>query len=142
MTTLLLLVNVISLSISGPLGSDTVKSLEGPGLTNGLEGLELLHVVGELHSSGSLDDGLDRHHLSGQLDSLRQLLGSGVALAGLLGVEREQDQLGLVFLQALSVQLQRLHALVPATVVDSDADGLGVVLAKPSSLQLLKGEPF
>ena len=28
----------------------------------------------------------------------------------------------------------------PATVVDRDADGLGVVLAEPSSLQLLEGE--
>ena len=110
---LLLLVNVISLSIGGPLGSDTVERLEGPGLTDGLEGLELLHVVGELHSSGSLDDGLDGHHLSGQLDSLGQLLSGGVALAGLLGVEGEQDQLGLVFLQALAVQLQGLDALVP-----------------------------
>ena len=90
-----------------------MKSLEGPGLTNGLEGLELLHVLGDLHSSGSLDDGLDGHHLAGQLDSLGQLLSGGVSLAGLLGVEREQDQLGLVFLQALAVQLQGLNTLVP-----------------------------
>ena len=90
-----------------------MQALEGPGLADGLEGLEVLQVLSKFHSSGSLDHGLDRHNLSGQLDSLGQLLSSGVSLAGLLGVQREQDQLGLVFLQALSVQLQRLHALVP-----------------------------
>ena len=53
------------------------------------------------------------HLSSGQLDSLGHLLGSGVALPGLLGVDGEQDHLGLELLQPLCVQLQRLHTLVP-----------------------------
>ena len=90
-----------------------MQALEGPGLADGLEGLEVLQVLSKFHSSGSLDHGLDRHNLSGQLDSLGQLLSGRVSLSGLLGVEREQDQLGLVFLQALAVQLQGLDALIP-----------------------------
>ena len=50
---------------------------------------------------------------SSQLHSLGHLLGSGVTLPWLLGVDGEQDHLGLELLQPLCVQLQRLHALVP-----------------------------
>ena len=99
-----------------------METLEGSRLTNGLEGLELLQVVREGHGSGSLDHRLDGHHLSGQLDSLGHLLSGGVSLAGLLGVEREHDQLGLVFLQALGVELQRLDTLVPGNVVLKSGD--------------------
>ena len=99
-----------------------MQALEGPRLADGLEGLEVLQVLSKFHSSGSLDHGLDRHNLSGQLDSLGQLLSSGVSLAGLLGVEREHDQLGLVFLQALGVELQRLDTLVPSNVVLKSGD--------------------
>merc|ERR1719510_1829706 len=65
---------------------------------------------------------------------------SGVALPWLFGVDGEQDHLRLELLQPLCVQLQRLHTLVPATVIDSNANGPGELLAQTSSLDLLKCE--
>merc|ERR1719452_385236 len=137
---LFLLGELISLGISGLLGPDSVQALEGASLANGLEGLELLQVVGHLHGTSPLDDWLDGHDCSGQLNSLGKLLSGGISLAWLLGVQGEQDQLGLVLLQALGVQLEGLHALVPAAVINGDSNGLRVLLAQTSSLQLLKGE--
>ena len=110
---LFLLGELISLGISGLLGTDTMQALEGASLADGLEGLELLQVVSHLHGANPLNDGLDGHQLTGQLDSLGQLLCGGVSLAWLLGVEWEQNQLRLVLLQTLSVQLERFNALVP-----------------------------
>ena len=110
---LFLLVDVVSLSVGCPLGSDASELLEGAGLPDGLESFESLHVISDGHGAGSLDHRLDRHHLSGQLHGLGQLLSAGVSLPGLLGVEREEDQLALVFLQTLGVELQRLDTLVP-----------------------------
>ena len=61
---LFLLVDVVGLSISGPLGSDTGKLLEGAGLADGLESFESLHVISDgpgagkrrkLNSDGSND---------------------------------------------------------------------------------------
>merc|ERR1719229_2161588 len=42
----------------------------------------------------------------------------------------------------LGVQLQGLDALVLAAVIHSDSDGLGILLAQSSGLQLLQGEPL
>ena len=39
-----------------------------------------------------------------------------------------------VYLEPLSIELERLNRLVPSTVVNSDANGLGILLAKTSSL--------
>ena len=110
---LLLLVNVICLCVSSLLCSDSVQTFEGTCLSDGLESLELLEVVSEGHGSGSLDSLLDGHDGSGQLDSLGQLLSAGVSLPWLLGVQGEEDELALVFLEALGVHLQRLNTLVP-----------------------------
>ena len=110
---LFLLVNIVSLCICGLLGPDTVQTLEGAGLTDGLERLELGEVLGDGHGAAPLHHGLHRHHLPGQLHRLGHLLGTGVSLAGLLGAQWEQDQLALVLLQPLGVQLQGLNALVP-----------------------------
>ena len=110
---LLLLGQLISLSVSGLLGPDTVQALEGAGLTDGLERLELGEVLGDGHGAAPLHHGLHGHHLPGQLHRLGHLLGTGVSLAGLLGAQWEQDQLALVLLQPLGVQLQGLNALVP-----------------------------
>merc|ERR1712098_946685 len=52
----------------------------------------------------------------------------------------EQNHLGLVFLQSLGVQLEGLHALVPAPMVHGDTDSPGVLLAQTSGLNLLQGE--
>ena len=48
-----------------------------------------------------------------KLSGLLALLGSGVSLPRLLGVDREEDQFRLVLLQPLRVLLKGLHGLVP-----------------------------
>ena len=110
---LFLLVDVVGLSVSCPLGSDTSELLEGAGLADGLESFESLHVVSDGHGAGSLDNRLDGHHFSSQLHGLGKLLGARVSLPGLLRVDGEEDQLALVLLQTLGVELQRLNTLVP-----------------------------
>merc|ERR1719193_293753 len=135
---LFLLGELISLGVSSLLGPDSVQALVSTSLADGLEGLELLEIVSHLHGADPLDSRLDRHDSTSKLDSLGQLLSSGIALAWLLGVQWEQD--GLVLLQTLGVQLQGLDALVPAAVINSNSNGLGVLLAQTCSFQLLKGE--
>lgn len=72
----------------------------------------------------------------GQSSSNRESLGGlrGVALAG------EDDDTAEVLLQALDVGLEALNAAVDTTVVNSDADGAGVLGGNASSLDLLEGE--
>ena len=53
------------------------------------------------------------------------LLG-GVSLSWLGCLDWEEDQLGLVLLEALHVQLKGLNAAVTATHVNADANGLGL----------------
>ena len=48
-----------------------------------------------------------------ELRGLLALLGGGVSLPRLLGVDGEEDQLRLVLLQPLRVLLERLNRLVP-----------------------------
>ena len=67
--------------------------------------------------------GLERQDLAADLGGHSDLLGGGVALLGLLGVEGEEDELALVLLQAGSVQLQGLHRLVSEK---SNFLGLGI----------------
>jgi len=110
---LLLLGDLVSLRICRLLGPDAMETLEGPGLSDGLESLEVLHLIRNLHGADPLHDGLDRHDLAGELGGLGDLLGGGLALLGLLAVQWEQDQLALVLLQPLGVRLQRLNRLVP-----------------------------
>ena len=148
---LLLLGKLISLSVSGLLGPDTVQPLERACLdkkrqikscltidiiehylTDGLEGLEGLHIGSDGHGTGPLGHSLWCHHLenkgqngrsdvnhselylgASKLHSLGHLLGGGVTLPWLLGVDGEQDHLRLELLQSLRVQLKRLHTLVP-----------------------------
>merc|ERR1719326_2558071 len=124
---------LISLSVGGLLGPDTVQPLECSCLADGLEGFEGLHISGDGHGTGPLGHS--------QLHGLGHLLSSGVTLPWLLGVDGEQDHLRLELLQPLSVQLQRLHTLVPATVVNSNTNGPGELLAQTSSLDFLKCEP-
>merc|ERR1712173_581835 len=118
---LLLLGKLISLSVGGLLGPDTVQPLEGACLTDGLEGLEGLHIGSDGHSTRPL------------VHSLGHLLGGSITLPWLLGVDGEQDHLRLELLQSLRVQLKRLHTLVPAAVVDSNANGPGELLAQTGS---------
>lgn len=99
-------------------------------------------VVGDL---ALLEDGLvgDGEVLAGERDlaTLRDLLGSvdlgrgSVALLGLLGVAREDDETLLVGLQAGHVGLEALLAEVLTARVDSNADS-GRKLAGNASLLL------
>ena len=114
---LFLFVDVVGLSVSCPLGSDTSELLEGAGLADSLESFESLHVISDSHGASSLDDGFDRHHFSSQLHGLGELLGARVSLPGLLRVDGEEDQLALVLLQTLGVKLQRLNTLVSDRII-------------------------
>jgi len=92
------------------------------GLGDGVVGLKVLEVLRQFHGARSLAVGLQRHQLAAQLGGLLDVLLRGVALPWLLGLQGEEDELGLVLLESLSVQLQRFDRLVAATVVDGNAD--------------------
>ena len=117
---------VISFSFLGLLGPDTPKPGDGTSLTHTVEGLELLEVVCQLHSALPLNHLFNRHDLADHLGGLLHILFGSVSLAGLLGVDGEEDELGLVLLQPLYVPLQGFQGFVLATVVNADTDGLSL----------------
>jgi len=99
------------------------------------EGLELLLLLGhitELDHGGLLVG--DGHDWSPQLGSQLALLNGGLALADLLLVDGEQDQLAAVLLKPLDVALTRLQGFVLAPLVDRDADSLGEAGANAGTL--------
>lgn len=65
------------------------------------------------------EGGGDREGLDGRLD----FFGRGVALLGFVCFAREEDQFGLVPVEAGNVRLQRFYGMVAAAVVHGDADG-------------------
>lgn len=65
----------------------------------------------------------------------RLLVLGGVALLGLVGLAREDDEAALVLLEALDVDGERLLRQVLAAGVDGNADGAGVVLGNASGLE-------
>lgn len=74
-------------------------------------------------------------------EALRVLGGAlGVALLDLAGLFREDDEAGLVGLEALDVELQALLAAVAAAVVDGDAEREGLLGAEAGLLELSLGE--
>lgn len=91
-----------------------------------MESGKLLLLLGdgaELHLRHRLRD---RQNLALQLRGGLALLDGGLTLAQLaVLVDREQDQLAAVLLQALHVLLARLDRLVATTAVDGDANGAG-----------------
>ena len=118
------------LSLLGLLGADAPELAVRAGLGDGVVSLEVLEVFGQLHGARSLAVSLQGHQLAAQLGSLLDVLLGSVALPRLLGLEGEEDQLGLVLLEALSVELKRLQGLVAATVVDGNADGASLEIKK------------
>jgi len=58
----------------------------------------------------------------------------GVGLLGLVGLAGENDKAGLVLLQALDVDGERLLRQVLAAVINRDADGAGILLGDSSGL--------
>lgn len=60
----------------------------------------------------------------------------GVCLLGLVGLQREEDQLALVHLETLNILLQGLHGPVGAVVVHSNTNGTGILGVQSSTLQM------
>merc|ERR1719228_883542 len=120
--------DVISLSVGLPLLPDSVEPLVGACLADGSSRLKRLHVVGDGHGSDPGGLNLGWHHNALQLAGLVHVLLCGVSLPGLGSLDWEEDKLGLVFLQALNVQLQSLNTPVAASYINADANGLGLLL--------------
>ena len=90
----------------GLLGANSPKLGVRLGLGEGMVSLEVLQLLGELHCPGSFAVGLDWHKLSGELGGLLDVFLGRVALSWLLSLQWEQDQFGLVLLEALGVELR------------------------------------
>ena len=110
----------------------------GPRLPEGLVGtaLDVLGqgALGDLAEAGG--DGLGNAESGGDvLCGLGGLLAlGGVGLLGLVGLAGEDDQAGLVSLEALDVGREGLLGEVLAAGIDGDADGGGVELGNASGL--------
>lgn len=92
---------------------------------------------GVVDGEGSVDAGGDAVTLAvsdSGLDSL-DVLGGGVELLELAALAGEEDQAGLVVLQAGDVLDQGLLGVVGAAVVDRDTDGGGELLGDASLLE-------
>lgn len=83
----------------------------------------------------------DREERARVLHGVLGLLGRRVALLGLVdALAREDDELGLVRLEAVHVGLERLDRLVGAAEVDGDAHRKRLLAADASLLELLERE--
>jgi hypothetical protein len=112
-----------------------VETGNGAGLAVLLVGRVVLLSLSDLASlllGPDLSDGEDG---AGQLDSGGELGGSRVTGLGLASLAGEDNQLGLVSLEALDVELERLLGLVAAAVVNRDTDGESLLAADTGSLR-------
>lgn len=107
---------------------DVGDGLLGEGVADGHSGGEVSGVAGGLAVSGE-----------GSL-GLVDLVGGGVELLELAALAGEEDETGLVVLQAGDVGDQRLLGVVVAAVVDGNADGGSQLLGDAGLLQLGGGE--
>jgi len=142
-TALLLLGRVLLLVglLLGLQQAELVKPLVSSGLAQGLVGGELGLVFGDFtRSFGGFDLNHRNDRLRRDLRSNFHFLLGGVSLVRLAQLLGEEDEFGAVLLETLHVLLQRLHALVTATVVNRDADRSGEILVEPGSLDLLQSE--
>jgi len=120
----------------------SVELLLGAGITHDLEGAEGLHLIGDdLSTNQSVGvarngDDLLVSVLSGGLE----LSLGGIALARLGVLAGEEDELGLVGLEAVHVGLERLGAAILAAVINGNADGHGKSAGDTGLLELIKGE--
>ena len=137
-----LLGGLLLLGLALALGADADEAGVGARDAEGAEGTKVL-LLGR-DGARLLEDGRalgDGERGGDVLDALRVLgrVGrvAGLDLAGLLG---EDDEAGLVGLEALDVELERLLRLVAAAVVDGDADREGLLGADAGLLELGLGE--
>lgn len=118
------------------LGAGTSSTLDGPGVTEGLEGQGGGLLGGDL--AGRFHRGIlsDRHDLL-QIDLGGEGAGSGGARTLLLaGDHHKAVEVGQ---QALLVELQGLFASVAATMVNSDTNGAGIGSSQSGSLKDVLG---
>lgn len=106
-------------------------------LAHGEEGGELLLLLSD---RAELDRCLlvdDRQHWATQLGGQLAFLLGGFTLAQLLLLmDREQNQLAAVLLQALDVLLTAFDRLVLTAGIDGNSDGLGESLGQTSTLKI------
>ena len=127
------------------LASAEVASV-GPGDSGLGVRVALLHVGGDgleriLVRSGCSGENLSADLIAG--GGRLNLGGGGVVdetLLGLAVLAWEEDQLGLVGVETLSVQLELLLARGRSPVVDSNSNGAGEAGTEASSLELSEGE--
>ena len=117
----------------------------GTGLAESLESTELLLLLGDGASlEGPDGEGLDGEERAGVLGGGLASSDGSVGLVGLVvllvGVEREEDELGLVLGEAGDVLLHSLNRAVLTTVIYSNADGESLAAVDLGGLELLKGE--
>jgi len=117
---------------------DTNQAGVRPRLPEGLVGATLdarrqlaLGDLGETGSNGLLDAKEAADVLCG-LGGLLVL--GGIGLLGLVGLAGEDDEAGLVGLQALNVGSEALLREVLAAAIDGNTDGAGIVLGNTSGL--------
>ncbi len=124
------------------LGANSPELSVGPGLGDGVVGLEVLQLLCQLHGSRSLSVGLGGINLP--LSWLAFLMSSSEAspFLGFLALMGKRISLAWysLSLEPLGVQLEGLERLVAATVVDGDTDGASHVLADSSGLDFIKSE--
>ena len=117
---------VISFSFLGFLSPDSPEPGDGTSLTHTVEGFEFLEVICQLHCALPLNHGCNWHDLANHLGGLLHVLLSSITLTGLLAVDGEEDQLGIVLLQPLYILLKGFQRPVLATMVNADPDGLSL----------------
>jgi hypothetical protein len=132
---LLLLVSLLLLLGLATSLTNTVKTSNRAGLAVLLisrVGLLLLSDLASLLLGPDLGHGEER---TSQLSGASELSGLSITLLGLASLAGEHNQLGLVGLEALSIELKGLLRLVAATVVNRDTNGEGLLATDTGSLE-------
>jgi len=117
-----------------------LETLNSDGHLQLLDGAVVLHLISNLHKLLLLLRLGNRENLAEVLSGVLGLLDAGVTLLDLAALAREDDETGLVLLEALSVKLKGLDALVAAAGVNSNTDGESLLAADASLLKLSKSE--
>jgi len=116
---------------------DTHQAGVRPRLPEGLVGTAL-DVLGQVALGDLAEAGGHGGHAEGGADVLcglgRLLVLGGIGLLGLVGLAGENDEAGLVLLQALDVGGEALLREVLAAGIDRDTDGASIVLGDAGSL--------
>ena len=132
---LLLLVGLLLLLGLATSLADSVKTGNGASLAVLLEGRVVLLLLSDLASLLLGPDLGDGEKGTGQLNGGVDISSLSITRLGLASLAGEDNQLGLVGLEALNVELEGLLGLVAATMVDGNTDGESLLAADTSSLK-------